>query len=499
MNPVKFIISCRKNLEFKYGTKFKQVDQLLRKFIPADKKKNIDTRIVYIDDPASAKKAGIKAVKHNTPKECKDAVDALFKAHIPVYIVLIGAGDVFPFQEIVNPAEDEDTLVPSDLPYACDAAYSKSINSFTGPTRVVGRIPDIPGQQKDITYIKKLVENSIRHKPIDPDKYRNYFSISAHVWRKSTGISLHNIFNDNKKLNVSPPSGVYKKANLQPLTHFINCHGALNATSFYGQKGNAYPDALKSSNLPKNIAYGTVVAAECCYGAGTFDSASLGLADISIANNYLGNDAVAFLGSSTIAYGPSDTNALADLITQYFIRNIINGSSSGRALLEARQLFLTESGPQLDPYELKTLAQFFLLGDPSVQPAIWDGDINSKAVTGGMTIQNNRLNLFNKGQSLKSSIMPAEKKAHKSKAVDVKQINKIKQAARFMKADKEVVYGIVKKGVKGKGLQKRLTGEDTQFRTFIQQGKKNHLHTTRVLVVKEDNQQVLGWRVYESR
>lgn len=498
MNPVKLIVSCKKNLQFKYGNKFSQVDQLLKKFKAADKKKKMDTMVVYIDDPASAKAAGIKASKHNSAKECKDAVDELFRKHIPVYIVLIGAGDIFPFQEIQNPAEDEDNLIPSDLPYACDAAYSKNISSFTGPTRVVGRIPDIPGQQKDISYIKRLIENSIRHKPVNPDNYRDYFAVSAHVWRKSTEMSLHNIFNDNGKLRISPPNGTYKKQQLQALTHFINCHGALNATSFFGQKGNTFPDALISSNLISNIRYGTVVAAECCYGAGIFDSSSLGLPDVSIASNYLGNDAVAFLGSSTIAYGPADSNALADLITQYFIKNIINGSSSGRAFLEARQLFLTESGPQLDPYELKTLAQFYLLGDPSVQPAIWDGDTDHKATT-GKTIQNNRLNLFNKGQSLKNSIMPAEKKRGQTKSVEASKVKEIRRSTNFTDVDKEFVYGISKKGMKGSGLQKKLTGENTQFRTFIKMGKNKNVHNNRVLVIKEDKDQVLGWRVYESR
>ena len=74
-------------------------------------------------------------------------MDDLYKKYIPDYIVLAGSQDIFPFQEINNPADaDGDLTVPSDLPYACDAPYSKNIQSFTGPTRVVGRIPDVPGE-----------------------------------------------------------------------------------------------------------------------------------------------------------------------------------------------------------------------------------------------------------------------------------------------------------------------------------------------------------------
>lgn len=500
MNAIKLVVSSKKNLEFKYGKKISQVNQLLNQLKAADKKKNLDTRIVFIDDAASTKAAGITPVKAITPKACKDVVDGLYKKYIPAYIVILGAQDIFPFQEIDNPADDDDDIVPSDLPYACDKPYSKKISAFTGPTRVVGRIPDLPGQQKDIDYLKTVIENSIKHKSVSPDKYRSYFSVSAFVWKKSTQLSLQNMFNDVKKLQVSPPAGkTYSKQQLAPLTHFINCHGAPNVTSYYGQKGNSYPDALKSANLSKQVSYGSVVAAECCYGAAVFDSSQFDLPDQSIANNYLGSGAIAFVGSSTIAYGPADSNALADLVTQYFIKNIMAGASSGRALLEARQAFLTDSGPQLDPYELKTLAQFYLLGDPSVQPALREDETKSAITMTSGSIQNNRLNLFNKGISLLKSLMPSQKKKTKPAPADKKKLSQILRATNFEKATKEQVYDLPSKGPKPVGLQKKLTGENARFRTFIKPLKKNNIHLTKVLVVKEDNTQVLGWKVYESR
>lgn len=499
MNPIKIVVSSKKNLEFKYGKKFSQINNLLQRLKASDKQKGFDTRIVFIDDAASARASGIKTVKHLTPKACKESVDALYKKHIPVYIVLLGAQDVFPFQEINNPADDEDAHVPSDLPYACDAPYSNDIANFTGPTRVVGRIPDVPGIQKDTSYLKRLIENVIRHMPADPDIYRGYFSISANVWKKSTQISLQHMFGDIRQLKLSPKEGPkFRKTQLKPLTHFINCHGAINATSFYGQRGESYPEALQSAILQDQVRYGTVVAAECCYGAALFDSSTLQLPHLSIANTYLGSDAIAFLGSSTIAYGPADSNALADLLTQYFIRNILNGMSTGRALLEARQLFLTESGPQLDPYELKTLAQFYLLGDPSVLPTKMVETNNQKKTIGG-TIENNRLNLFNKGMTLKNSIMPSEKKKTKQAPADERKLREILKATRFERSDKQLLYGVNKKNTGASGMQKKITGANARFRTFIRPQKKKNIQLTRVLVIKEDNDQVLGWRVYETR
>jgi hypothetical protein len=46
---------------------------------------------------------------------------------------------------------------------------------------------------------------------------------------------------------------------------------------------------------------------------------------------------------------------------------VLEGASLGRAALMARQRFIQETS-ELDPVDLKTLAQFNLLGDPSVHP-----------------------------------------------------------------------------------------------------------------------------------
>jgi hypothetical protein len=43
--------------------------------------------------------------------------------------------------------EEEDPDVPSDLPYACEAAFSRRPQDFLGPTRVVGRLPDLTGRR----------------------------------------------------------------------------------------------------------------------------------------------------------------------------------------------------------------------------------------------------------------------------------------------------------------------------------------------------------------
>ena len=53
---------------------------------------------------------------------------------------------------------------------------------------------------------------------------------------------------------------------------------------------------------------------------------------------------------------------------QYFLLAILEGASLG-ARTVARQKFVQQTA-ELDPIDLKTLAQFNLLGDPSIHPAV---------------------------------------------------------------------------------------------------------------------------------
>lgn len=516
MNPVKLVVTHKGNLKWKYGKNFSRINALLKKLQETDKKKGLDTKIVFIDEAASVKKAGVRKIRLWSEEECKRIVDDLYQKLIPAYIVLFGAQDIIPFQEINNPAEDDDATVPSDLPYACDSPFSRKIENFTGPTRVVGRIPDVPGQQADTSFLEKLLSNSIEHKPVHADNYYNYFAVSASVWKKSTELSLQSMFGHNGKMILSPSGKKnaskknsykpYSKKQLEAKTHFYNCHGADVDLSYYGQKGESYPEALRAANLPAHITKGTVVAAECCYGAQLFDPALLGLPSYSIANTYLANNAIAFLGSSTIAYGPADSQGLADLVTQYFIKGILKGASTGRSFLEARQKFLSENGPDLDPFELKTIAQFYLLGDPAVQPAeCEDAEINTLSM--GSAVMNTRKNLFIKGKNLENTIGITQKQKTES-PIQVKMpagdnkaisITEILERNNFTRSDKKAVYRVKPKTTGSSLMQKKMGGQNVKFHAYIQDASKNNIHKIRVLMVKENAAQILGWRVYESR
>ncbi len=136
---------------------------------------------------------------------------------------------------------------------------------------------------------------------------------------------------------------------------------------------------MTSDDVLKGARRNTVIAAECCYGAQLFDPAAAS-GKWPVSNAYFGVGAVAFFGSTTIAYGPSEGNSSADLITQYFMINVLAKASVGRACAQARQRFVLTQKME-DPVNLKTLGQFILLGDPSLQP-VRDNSSDTKLSAG---------------------------------------------------------------------------------------------------------------------
>jgi hypothetical protein len=373
----KLIVTCKVALRRKYGKASRTVDAAIRRLIAADKARGIVSLRIDLDvlTPALATTAAATTVQRLT----KEAIDTASHRYTPDYVLIVGAPDVVVMQELANPMnadsdpdnDDDDVTVPSDLPYACEEPYSTNAATFLGPVRVVGRLPDMMGETRP-AFLNHLLDLASGAKTRSRDEYRSYFALSAFVWRKSTELSVDNLFNDVRKMKVSPPSGpAWSQTALAPRVHFINCHGDDRTPKYFGQKREKYPTSHYSPKLPGKITEGTVVAAECCYGAQLYDQRKPQYPRDTnvpgIAVTYLDQGAYGFFGSTTIAYGPSEGNGQADLICQYFVSAVRDGASLGRAALEARHRFAGQLS-HLDPSDLKTLAQFYLLGDPSIQP-----------------------------------------------------------------------------------------------------------------------------------
>jgi hypothetical protein len=367
----KLVVTNLGALASKYGARVHEVNAALERLVAADAARGLRTRVVGLDDQEAMAALGVSAARHPVdPQQAKTALDALFAAVVPDYVLLLGATDVIPHQPLANPVfapdGDGDEFAYGDLPYACEAPFSTDPAEFIAPTRVVGRLPDLTGAT-DPGYLVALLEATAGWQPGTPDDYLACLGVSAAVWQGSTRLSLRRLFGPGAQVELSPDRGPqWAEELLARRVHFINCHGAEADPRFYGQDGDSFPVAHDGTLIDGRLARGTIAAVECCYGAELYDPAVAG-GQPGMANVYLGNGAYGFFGSSTIAYGPAEGNGAADLICQFFLSRVLAGASLGRAALEARQDYVREV-TVVDPVDLKTLAQFSLLGDPSIHP-----------------------------------------------------------------------------------------------------------------------------------
>jgi Peptidase family C25 len=512
MGVDKLIITNRNALQNKYGSQgFQKIRSAIKQLIAADKKRNINSLLVFVDDHVAMKKAKGKTVNDITDAEQnKNAIDSLFHYHTPDYLMLLGAQDVIPHCRFRIPIpDDDDTFVASDVPYACEAPFSRNAGDFIAPGRVLGRLPDITAGS-DPSYLINLLHNSIDWKPLKLSSYKNYFSLSVKWWKKSTKISLNNIFDNSTRLQLAPPTdGPYSKTDLKAMMHFFNCHGGLRTSEFYGQpneKSSSFPVCLESHMLTNKISYGTVIAAECCYAGLLYNPNRPTKIHLPIANTYLQNNAIAFVGSTTAAYGPADSQGGADYITQYFLIALQKGASTGRAFLEAQQRFVEKGDVKMDPTDLKTVIQFLLLGDPSLTP-VEDNPKTTPGKTAVKTIMNKdvhdirerkdrRIKLAQKSSFIKSTTQTPVKIEARLGGTIKKEIKQALRAYKF-KDGKKIVYGFKKK--KRTAVKTPLNDQHYRYHVYSDVKRGGVIDTMRLLVIQEIDNKVTEVKEYVRR
>jgi hypothetical protein len=225
-----------------------------------------------------------------------------------------------------------------------------------------------------------------------------------------------------------------------------------------------------------------------------------------IANTYLGAGAIAFLGSSNIAYGPSEGNDSADLITQYFLIDVLAGASTGRALLQARQKFVHGEKME-DPVNVKTIAQFMLLGDPSLHPCRIQG-ARAEAVEGldeNAARTTRRIFLTAAGHGARDmSGFPGKKVARPSKDLH-DHVRKIARSRGFRVKSKAIDFFYVVGGddyakeMKRRGVdQKVAILAESKAVKLGARGKKDGVQV-RVLVAHAQDNRLIEVKEYLSR
>lgn len=507
----KVIITNKAALTAKYGGQgVVAVTKAVKSLIAADKVRGLITGLVYLDDATAMGRFGGSSVTTPTsPRQNKAAIDAIYSSIQPDYLMLLGAPDVIPHQDLENiaysPGNDEDDAAWGDLPYACDAPYSTNPAHFVGPTRVVGRLPDLTGAT-DPAYLVSLLKVAATYKTLPAQPSSKYFGLTAKVWNGSTTQSLENIFGNAADMLVSPTAGPnYLNSELNALYHFINCHGAKASPEFYGQQGNTFPVALTTATAHGQIRGGCVGAAECCFGGELYDSVTLGL-DMPLCQAYLAQGAYGFFGSTTIAYGPADGNGAADFICQDFLLNVLQGASLGHAVLRARQRFVERTG-EMDPIDLKTLAQFCLLGDPSIHPVVPQNAAQVPATTDSAKAKRSvraatRVKLKLMGEFLVQNKPIASKRVPTGKmtAATKKALTNIATKAGMPASQRFLAFSLSGKAA---ASAKKMKADSVPTRYFITvwkpEKKHKELNLGCAIAAKELNGRIVDYRIYRQR
>lgn len=507
--PDKILVTNCAALKKKYGADgLREVLGAVREMIAADRERGLTTELVDVSDKARMKTFKGKPVgSAASERQNKDAVDAIYKKARPHYLVLVDGPDVIPHLTLDNlAARDGDHEVPSDLPYASDARYtSPDVAKYSAITRVVGRITGVTGAARPDFLIKQL-KAAAAYKGKKRSDYLAYFAISAHPWHGSTVLSIENIFKESTIRDCPPTKSPATRRMLAPLSHFINCHGAEVDPHFYGQRGNSYPIAMSSNDVASGVKRNAVVAAECCYGAQLYDPQKAGNI-LPISNTYLDKGAIAFLGSTTIAYGGEDDNSAADLLTQYFFINILAGASFGRAFLQARHKFV-QGQKMEDHVNLKTLAQFVLLSDPSLQPC---RDVGPYAETDPRFVDDRtarkvrRIALAAAGQAAADcSGFPGKRVQRPSPRLH-EQIRALARKRGFRaRKDSVNLFEVVggahyRSEMRASGVEQKVAVIVEQRRSVVSKEKRRGVPETRILVAHAQDNRVTQTAEYVSR
>lgn len=383
MSSIKLSITVAAQLAAKYpAAARKRIDKSVAAWIAADARRGITTLHVAIDDAAAMQACGVPALSGKaTPVKIKRALDALCRKLAPDYVCLFGGHDIVPMFVVPNPSYapggDDDTDVPTDNPYACSTPYKpKDRKSYLMPDRVIGRIVDLDGDA-DPAWLVDYLQRVTAWKGKPASYYDEIYAVGCDEWKGASLACMQSLGLPASQLQLSPPAidtSAAARGRLKRKLHMIKCHGAALDPRFYGQKGTAYPEALRSATLKARVGTGTLVGAMCCYGAQVYDPkdpAAQLAGEWPIASTYLRQGAVGFAGATRIAWVGLDQMMCADWIVTAYLKSALGGASLGRAMLEAKQDYakwLASQGQQPDTADEKTLIEFVLLGDPALHP-----------------------------------------------------------------------------------------------------------------------------------
>ncbi|MFQ5886076.1 MAG: C25 family cysteine peptidase [Anaerolineae bacterium] len=381
LRPMELIVTSKFRLAEKHGPHgFMRIEERLSELERATK--GLQVKRVYVDEGSTLD--GLEPVDPADPWAIKALIDQIdqglqAEGGEAKFLLLVGGDDIIPFCRLPNPADDGESEVWTDNPYA-----SRDDN-FLLPQRAVGRIPD--GKKEDVllslldvateghgeaskgrlTGMVAAVIRGLRQSP-------SSLGLSAEIWQEASQAVFEAIGN-SKGLEISPPftdqEFLERHTQVPPLAYF-NLHGVKEVAYWYGHSSSEidFPIALTPLNLAWVEVSGAVVYSEACYGAHLRE----GSTDSSIPLAFLAKGAKAVIGSTGMAYGSLiPPLSGADLLGRNLWLGLKRGFTIGEALLRAKLGLVEEMAERqgfLDGEDQKTILSFVLYGDPSLKAPI---------------------------------------------------------------------------------------------------------------------------------
>src|SRR6185437_10111629 len=98
------ILTNVSRLQGKYGAGFSRIQTVIDQLITADQARGLETRLIALDDSTQMQKLNAAPVTNALdPKQNKKAIDGVYKELVPEYMMILGAQDVVPHQDLSNP------------------------------------------------------------------------------------------------------------------------------------------------------------------------------------------------------------------------------------------------------------------------------------------------------------------------------------------------------------------------------------------------------------
>ena len=290
------------------------------------------------------------------------------------FICLVGNWDEVPPYVVPAPEglNDADEFCRTDALYGCVNEYDQDDIFSAIPDFPVGRIPSANID---------VVCNALLHGTELVDSESLFlFGVSAEEWNEATetivsnflkGSSESDLIEEPDEVQEIPSASVlsspdWYEQDLRAKTisgisksHGIilfNVHGGADQPYWVGQRGGDYPKIFEPGTV--NSFNSSTIVCEACYGG------ALGYEEPSVVEHFFEHGGHTFVGSSTIAYGSSNSSiGAADLLALHFLNGLSQGMSTGEALNFAKMEVVSED-PLYDFIGKKTALSFNLFGAP---------------------------------------------------------------------------------------------------------------------------------------